>query len=62
MRSKLSTTQPSVAVAPPATPVPAPRGTSAVRCRVAHCASACTWVVEAGRATATGQPPGAQRA
>ena len=54
--SVLSTMPPSSAVAPPDSPVPMPRGTTAIRCAVAHLSTVCTSSVRRGRTTASGVP------
>ncbi len=51
-----STIPPSRAVAPPDSPVPAPRGTTAMRCLVAQRSTVWTSSVRVGRTTASGVP------
>jgi hypothetical protein len=51
-----STMPPSTAVAPPESPLPAPRGTTGTRCAVAHRRTAWTSSVLVGRTTANGVP------
>src|SRR4051794_8016786 len=56
IRSVLSTRQPSTAVAPPASPVPAPRGTTGTRCSLAQRSAVCTCAAQPARTTARGSP------
>ena len=51
-----STIPPSTAVAPPDRPVPAPRGTTAIRLSEAQRNTVCTSSVRVGRTTANGVP------
>ena len=54
IRSRLSTSSPLAATAPPDRPVRPPEGTIATRWRLAHCTTACTSATEAGSAMASG--------
>ena len=54
MRSKLTTSSPFAATAPPDRPVRPPDGTSATRCALAQRAIACTSSMLAGNAIASG--------
>ncbi len=54
MRSKLTTTSPCAATAPPDRPVRPPEGTSAIRRSNAQRAIACTCATSVGNATASG--------
>src|SRR3954454_10811280 len=56
IRSVLSTRQPSTAVAPPARPVPAPRGTTGTRCSLAQRSAVRTCAAQPARTTARGSP------
>ncbi len=51
-------THPSIALAPPDKPVPAPRGTTVTPCRDAHRMISLTCSVLTGRASAIGVPGG----
>ena len=62
IRSVESTMPLSKAVAPPDNPLPAPRGTTATRCRLAHRSTACTSSVRRGRTTAIGFPADGSKA
>jgi len=54
--SVLSTMPPFSAVAPPESPVPIPRGTTAILLAVAHRITVCTSSVRRGRTTASAVP------
>ena len=54
IRSRLSTMQPSVAWAPPETPVPAPRATTATPWAAQALTVACTSSTDSARTTACG--------
>nr|WP_284284766.1 hypothetical protein [Arsenicicoccus piscis] len=54
--SRLSTTPPSRAFAPPDNPVPAPRATTGARCWWQTCTTACASWAERARTTAAGLP------
>gem|GEM_PF-6409826 len=56
IRASDSTTQPSTAVAPPARPVPAPRGTTGTRCALAQRRVATTSSTDSARTTPRGIP------
>src|SRR5271165_2646491 len=56
IRSVASTMPLSSAVAPPDRPLPAPRGTTGMRCRLAQRNTVCTSSVRSGRTTAMGLP------
>src|SRR5688572_11773347 len=56
IRSRLSTMPPSRALAPPESPVPAPRGTTGTPCSAAQRTAVCTWVASCARTTASGVP------
>ena len=56
IRSVDRTMPPSTASAPPDRPVPAPRGTTGMPCRVAQRIASCTWAAVSARTAATGIP------
>ena len=56
MRVMTTVSAPSTAMAPPDSPVPAPRGTTGVRCSDASRRIAATSAVEEGNATPSGRP------
>ena len=56
MRVRTTLMAPSTAMAPPESPVPAPRGTSGTRCRAARRTMALTSAVLPGKTTASGRP------
>ncbi len=62
IRSKLMITEPSIAFAPPDSPVPAPRGTIGTRCSTHHRTTAWVSAAVVGRTTASGVPYGAHSA
>ena len=56
IRSRLRTRQPSTAVEPPDSPLPAPRGTTLTPCSAAHRTAVCTCSALSARTTAAGVP------
>src|SRR5690606_12620259 len=57
MRSVDTTSSPCWAMAPPASPVPAPRGTTGTPCALAQRSAACTWATSRASTRASGALP-----
>ena len=55
MREVATTMPPQRAMAPPLSPVPAPRATTGTPCFSADWTMAWTWAVESGKTTASGR-------